>query len=42
MLAPAVGEIMANLIAGVRVDPLLEEFSLQRFTANTFDEGLQI
>ena len=42
MLAPAVGDIMANLIAGAGRDPLLEEFSLQRFAANTSAESLQI
>jgi sarcosine oxidase subunit beta len=42
MLAPAVGETMANLIAGAGVDPLLQEFSLQRFITNTSAEGLQI
>lgn len=42
MLAPAVGEIMANLITGSASDPLLHEFSLQRFTASTTNEGLQI
>jgi sarcosine oxidase, subunit beta len=42
MLAPAVGEIMASLIAGSTIDPLLQEFSLQRFTASTAREGLQI
>lgn len=42
MLAPAVGEIMANLIAGAASDPLLQEFSLQRFIASTANEGLQI
>jgi sarcosine oxidase subunit beta len=42
MLAPAVGEIMAGLIAGSTIDPLLQEFSLQRFTSCTANEGLQI
>ncbi len=42
MLAPAVGEIMANLIAGAVVDPLLQEFSVQRFASNPSTEGLQI
>jgi sarcosine oxidase subunit beta len=42
MLAPAVGEIMANLIAGRPSDPLLPEFSLQRFTGRYASEGLQI
>jgi len=42
MLAPAVGEIMANLIAGSTIDPLLQEFSLRRFTGSYAIEGLQI
>lgn len=42
MLAPAVGEIMAGLIAGSTSDPLLQEFSVQRFTASIANEGLQI
>ncbi len=42
MLAPAVGEIMAGLMTGAGVDPLLQEFSLQRFAANPSAEGLQI
>ena len=42
MLAPAVGEIMANLIAESTSDPLLLEFSLQRFTGRSASEGLQI
>lgn len=42
MLAPAVGEIMAQLIADSNIDPLLQEFSLQRFAANPSNEGLQI
>jgi sarcosine oxidase subunit beta len=42
MLAPAVGEVMANLIAGVPSDPLLQEFSLHRFTGRYANEGLQI
>jgi hypothetical protein len=42
MLAPAVGEIMASLIAASASEPLLQEFSLQRFTAATANEGLQI
>ncbi len=42
MLAPAVGELMASLIAGSKSDPLLQEFSLQRFTSGTANEGLQI
>ncbi len=42
MLAPAVGDIMASLIAGSTSDPLLQEFSLRRFAAGTAKEGLQI
>jgi sarcosine oxidase subunit beta len=42
MLAPAIGDIMANLIAGAGRDPLLQEFSLQRFAAKTPAESLQI
>lgn len=42
MLSPAVGEIMGNLIAEKRPDPLLEEFSLQRFGTTISTEGLQI
>ena len=42
MLAPAVGEIVANSIAGSASDGLLQEFSLQRFSASTINEGLQI
>jgi sarcosine oxidase subunit beta len=42
MLAPAVGEIIANLIAGLASDPLLQRFSIQRFAARTASEGLQI
>ena len=42
MLAPAVGEIMANLIAESTSDPVLREFSLQRFTGRSASEGLQI
>lgn len=42
MLAPAVGELMASSIAGSANDPLLQEFSLQRFNASTVNEGLQI
>jgi len=42
MLAPAVGEIMAGLISGAGIDPLVREFSLQRFAAGTANEGLQI
>ena len=42
MLAPAVAEIMANLIAGSTIDPLLQEFSLRRFTGSYAIEGLQI
>ena len=42
MMAPAVGEMMANVIAGAQSDALLQEFSLQRFAAVTANEGLQI
>jgi len=42
MLAPAVGEIMANLIAGSTIDPLLQEFSLRRFIGSHASESLQI
>jgi sarcosine oxidase subunit beta len=42
MLAPAVGEIMAGLITGSKIDPLLQQFSPQRFAARTASEGLQI
>lgn len=42
MLAPAIGEIMAQVIAGPKIDPLLQDFSLQRFAASPVVEGLQI
>jgi sarcosine oxidase subunit beta len=42
MLAPAVGAIMADLIVGSAVNPVLTEFSLERFATNTSKEGLQI
>jgi sarcosine oxidase subunit beta len=42
MLAPAVGEVLANLIAGRARDPLLDEFSLPRFARTMASEGLQI
>ncbi len=42
MLAPAVGEIMAGLITGSKIDSPLEEFSVQRFAAGIASEGLQI
>jgi len=42
MLAPATGEMMANLIAGSKSDPLIQEFSLQRFATSTRKEGMQI
>jgi sarcosine oxidase subunit beta len=42
MLAPAVGAIMADLIVGSAVDPVLNEFSLERFAINPTKEGLQI
>lgn len=42
MIAPAVGELMAGLVAGAPEDRLLGAFSLQRFSARAKDEGLQI
>ena len=42
MLAPAVGEIVANLFAGLKPDPLLQDFSLRRFSGSSAIEGLQI
>lgn len=42
MLAPAVGKMMADLIANSHEDPLLDEFSLHRFEQATSKEGLQI
>ena len=42
MLAPAVGKMMADLIARGYEDPLFEEFTLQRFSQATLREGLQI
>jgi sarcosine oxidase, subunit beta len=42
MLAPVVGEIMAQLIAGSKIDPLLQDFSIGRFAASPVFEGLQI
>lgn len=42
MLAPAVGEMLAGLIAGRGSDPVLEHFSLQRFARSVEGEGLQI
>jgi len=42
MLSPAVGELMAQLIASAGNDPLLPEFSLDRFSSDTAKEGLQI
>ena len=42
MLAPAVGKMMADLIANGDEDPLFEEFTLQRFAEATSKEGLQI
>jgi sarcosine oxidase, subunit beta len=42
MMAPAVGEILARLVAGGEADPLLEHFSLMRFAAERRAEGLQI
>jgi len=42
MLAPAVGEIMAQLVAGSKIDLLLRDFSLERFAASPVVEGLQI
>jgi sarcosine oxidase, subunit beta len=42
MLAPAVGEIMANLISDQGRDPLVDHFSPQRFARSLAGEGLQI
>ena len=42
MLAPAVGEIMAQLIVGSKIDPLLQDFSIERFSGSPVIEGLQI
>jgi sarcosine oxidase subunit beta len=42
MLAPAVGEMLANHVAGAEPDPLLSQFSLRRFQHPTFAEGMQI
>ncbi len=42
MLAPAVGEMLARLVATDEADPLLEHFSLTRFAAVGRTEGLQI
>jgi Glycine/D-amino acid oxidases (deaminating) len=42
MLAPAVGEIMAQLIGGSKIDPLLQDFSIERFSGSPVIEGLQI
>lgn len=42
MLAPAVGEMMAQLMVGSKIDPLLQEFALERFAASPMGEGLQI
>ena len=42
MLAPAIGEMLANFIAGSTSDPMLDEFSLRRFNASNVSEGLQI
>jgi len=42
MLAPAIGEMMAQLVTGSKIDPLFQEFSLERFAASPLSEGLQI
>lgn len=42
MVAPAVGDLLAGLVAGDAPDPLLEAFSPDRFGTRTADEGLQI
>jgi sarcosine oxidase subunit beta len=42
MLAPAVGEIMAQLVVGSKIDPLLQDFSIERFSGSPVIEGLQI
>lgn len=42
MLAPAVGEIIANAIIGSKADRLLADFALERFATHTASEGLQI
>jgi sarcosine oxidase subunit beta len=42
MFAPVVGEIMAQLIAGSKIDPLLQDFSIGRFAVSPVVEGLQI
>jgi len=42
MLAPAVGECLARLVAGGDADPVLEHFSLTRFEGSGRAEGLQI
>ncbi|MFQ5743456.1 MAG: NAD(P)/FAD-dependent oxidoreductase [Acidobacteriota bacterium] len=42
MIAPAVGEAIAHLVAGQETDLPLERFSLARFSAHTQKEGLVI
>lgn len=42
MLAPAVGECLAKLVAGEAADPVLKDFSLTRFADARRAEGLQI
>lgn len=42
MLAPAIGEMMAQLVTGSKIDPLFQEFTLERFAASPLSEGLQI
>lgn len=42
MIAPAVGELIAGLIADSQSDPLLDDFSIERFTRDITGEGLYI
>lgn len=42
MLAPAVGEILAQLMVTGEADPVLRDFALERFSASRKKEGLQI
>ena len=42
MMAPAVGRVMADLIATGRSDPLLEQLSLARFDHNTLTPEPQV
>lgn len=42
MLAPAVGEMLARLVAGEEADSVLDHFSLTRFAGAGRTEGLQI